>query len=152
MAPLDQNHLRSSLRELAAVFAATVSKYERFIESLESELTRLNATPAIQPIVDSRQPRVDRDLFTVVVGRRRCFLGNTVSFRLIERLLRQPNKYVSVTELEAEVWGGGVRTREAVRSAVKILRRRLREAKMHDLADAVAGRASGYYAILLEGE
>jgi DNA-binding response OmpR family regulator len=78
-----------------------------------------------------------------------CFLGNTYPFKLIACLARRPNTYVTHEVLLSEVWEG-IRCNATVRSAVKVLRKKLRQAGMAALADAIDGSTSGHYALKLK--
>jgi DNA-binding response OmpR family regulator len=74
---------------------------------------------------------------------RRCDLGPSILFKLMQRLSRYPNHYCSYGVLMAEVWNRRC-SNTTVRSAVKRLRRSLCESGMHDLADAIQGRHECY--------
>ena len=98
----------------------------------------------------TRPSIIDGATFSVRWANRTCHLGNTVSFRLLERLARRPNQFISyesLLDLE-ELWDCET-SYEAVRSAVKILRRKLNAAGMEDLADAIDGSTSHHYALML---
>ena len=90
---------------------------------------------------------IDEAVFSVILGKRRCFLGNTLPFRFFVRLHRQPNLYVSYEQLLVDVWEDQFRTREAIRSVAKDLRSRLRRDQMNELADAIDGSVAGHYAL-----
>lgn len=92
---------------------------------------------------------IDEDTFSVRWADRTCCLGNTVSFRLLARLARRPNQFVAYEVLFKDVWDDGYTSPEAVRSAVKVLRRKLAAAGMQDLADAIDGSTSRHYALKL---
>lgn len=93
-------------------------------------------------------PLIDRDALTVAWNGRSCYLGYTTAFRLLERLVRRPNRYVSHAQLLDDVWGG-YRSKSAIRSAVCDLRERLSAAGMHDLAGLIDGSNPGHYALML---
>jgi DNA-binding response OmpR family regulator len=73
-----------------------------------------------------------------------CRLGPTTPFRLVQRLARRPNLYVTYQQLIDDVWDGQPRSETAIRSAVRELRRSLRDAGMHAVADAIHGQARCY--------
>ena len=85
---------------------------------------------------------------TVTWHGKACPLRQTTLFRLFARLLRRPNAYVSYEELLADVWGG-VKADGTIRSAVRHLKRRLADAGMRELADAIEGR-NQHYVLLLD--
>jgi len=98
----------------------------------------------------TRPSIIDGATFSVRWANRTCHLGNTVSFRLLERLARRPNQFISYEALldSEELWDRHT-SHEAVRSAVKILRRKLNAAGMEDLADAIDGSNPHHYAFTL---
>src|SRR4051812_35952524 len=57
----------------------------------------------------SERPTIDPAAMAVRWRGRTCPLGVTVLFRLIERLCRRPNFYVTREQLIADVWEGNVR-------------------------------------------
>jgi len=95
-------------------------------------------------------PLADRATFSACWGGRTCRLGNTISFKLLERLARRPNHLVSCEVLLQDVWDGR-RSPEAVRSAVKVLRQKLTSAGMDDLAAAIDGSTAHHYRLSLNG-
>jgi len=108
-----------------------------------------------QPAVPSgngsaRHPITDNLTFCVHWGNQTCHLGNTVAFRLLERLAHRPGLYLHYDSLLNELWDYHT-SPEAVRSAVKILRRKLRAAGMEDLAEAIDGSNSHHYGLKLNG-
>lgn len=112
------------------------------------ELKDLIATD--EPVQQRRQslPRLDGAIFCLLWKRRRCSLGHTTSYRLMERLLRRTNQYVSHARLCDDVWHGEERSAETIRSAVRQLRLKLVASGMHDLAKAI--RAEGrHYGLIL---
>ena len=93
-------------------------------------------------------PHIDADRLSVVWKQRCCLLGNTTSFRLMSRLLRRVNRYVSYERLREDVWYGETRSADTVRSAVRQLKLKLRAAGMRDLASAIKGQGQHYGLIL----
>ena len=91
------------------------------------------------------QPIVDMAAMTVTWAGRSHRLSNTLLLRLIERLSRRPNHFVSYERLLRDAWEGNERTDEAIRNAVHRLKARLRQAGMADLACALrtSGRQCG---------
>jgi DNA-binding response OmpR family regulator len=146
--------VRRSLRALAESYAATMRLMEQTYALLSDELALdpldylARHTAAGQPTAGP-EPVVDEALLTVSFRGRACFLGNTLPFRLLVRLARRPNCYVTHDDLLADVWDGGLRSEGAVRSVVKVLRQKLRGAGLGDLADAIDGSSPGRYALRL---
>ncbi|MBS0207966.1 MAG: winged helix-turn-helix domain-containing protein [Planctomycetes bacterium] len=154
MNPAKRDRIRNALRSLAESHAATIKLMEEMSALISEELaldpfTFWKSRP-MQP--DSANPndglQIDREHFTISFDGRTCFFGNSLGFRLLERLARRPNVYLSYEELLAAVWDG-VRTDSAVRAGVKRLRDKLRRLEMAKLADAVDGSVSGRYALRL---
>ncbi len=96
------------------------------------------------------RPLVDSSTFSVHWEGKTCSLRRTILFRLAERLARQPNQYISADQLLHDVWDGGVKSPDTIRSAVRHLRDRLSCAGMDDLAAAIQG-TGGRYGLILDG-
>jgi DNA-binding response OmpR family regulator len=112
-------------------------------------------TRASQPIPpprngSARSQITDRANFSVRWGNRTCRLGNTLAFKLLDRLAQRPGLYLHYDKLLSEFWDCHT-SPEAVRSTVKILRRKLRAAGMGDLAKAIDGSNSHHYGLKLTG-
>lgn len=97
----------------------------------------------------ARTPITDRTTFSVRWDGKTCYLGNTLPFRLLERLARRPNQHVSYEQLCEDVWEA-TRSKEAVRSAVKALRQKLAAADMDELKAAISGSTRGHYCLMLD--
>ncbi len=93
-------------------------------------------------------PIADRDTLSIRWRGKTCCLGNTLAFWFFERLARRPGQLVSNQQLLDEVWDG-IRSKEAIRSVVKVLRQKLREAGMEELAIAVDGSNRDHYGLKL---
>src|SRR5262249_14229604 len=102
--------------------------------------------PSPNTAASQQSPLVDFSRFSVTFQGKTCLLGNTLPFRFLARLARRPNCYVSYEELLADVWQG-TRSESSIRSVVKVLRRRLRQDGLADLAEAIDGTAAGHYAL-----
>jgi len=81
--------------------------------------------------------------FSVEWRDRHCELGPSILFKLIQRLSRRPGRYFTHDILMEDVWERHC-SNTAVRSAVKRLRRALRDAGMPELATAIRGRRECY--------
>jgi hypothetical protein len=88
---------------------------------------------------------VDRDRFEVRHRGKPCQLGNTIEFRVIERLARGRGTYISVDTLMDEVWDGETRTRGTVQKTISNLRRKLRDAGVDQVE--LDGSQRGHYAL-----
>ena len=146
--------IRHTLRCLAESQSATIDLMDQTLVLLSEELAldpftfwKSRPSPRESGTASDRL-NIDRELLTVTYSSRSCFLGNTLSFRLIARLARRPNAYFTYEELLSDVWCG-LRTDSAVRAAVKRLRGRLRRLGMMELADALDGSVPGRYALKL---
>jgi len=97
-----------------------------------------------------QRPLVDKSTFSVCWAGKTCPLRRTILFRLAERLARQPNQYIAADQLLLDVWDGGVKSPDTIRSAIRHLRDRLSCAGMDDLAAAIQG-TGGRYGLILDG-
>ena len=145
-----REHIRRSLSSLADSYAATMAVMEQTLTLLCEELAlgplAQFPTPAAPPGKDAGLV-IDAALLTVRFRGKACFLGNTLPFRFLAGLARRPDRYFTYEELLADVWEGCCRSDASVRSVVKVLRRKLREAGMGELADAIDGTVAGRYAL-----
>ena len=149
-----EQQLRDSLKRLSAIHSAEMARLEESISTIQAELNLLACpSQALPGLPEQRSgvplPIIDRDAMTVVYGGNRCFLGNTLMLKFLERLARRPNNYISYQILLADVWNG-IREPASVRSVVKELRSKLRAAGMSRLADAIDGRVAGHYGLMLD--
>ena len=152
MTTTTREQIRRTLYNLATAHATTIELMEHTLELLGEELA-LDAKTFWQARItlmgsdrSTNGPVVDSGSLEVVYHGKRCFLGNTILYRLIERLSRKPNKYFTYDELLQCVWGG-IRSDSTVRTAVKRLRATLRQAGMGELADSIDGSSPGRYSL-----
>ena len=148
-----EQQIRANVKRLAAIHAATISVLEESVTILEAELQVLSLSPQKPDLqnekdIDPDQPLIDRSVMCVVYRGKRCFLGNTLMLKFMERLVCRANQYVSYNQLLSEVWNA-VREPSSVRSVVKVLRAKLRAAGMAGLSNAIDGRVSGHYGLIL---
>ena len=155
MDPHRRLQIQRKLQRILAAHVAAMKALEETSAMLNAEFDLSMASsyqrPSSSPKKSTDRPFVNRSLLLVTHRGKSCFLGNTLPLRLIERLLRAPNQYVSHEQLWEEVWDA-VRSRSALRSVVKVLRAKLRNAGMAGLADAIDGHVAGHYALLLSGD
>lgn len=116
---------------------------------LEESGSRTSRTKPVRGEPRTR-PLVDASTLSLFWAGKVCLLRQKTLLRLAERLARRPNQYVSAGELLEDVWEGGVKAPETIRSAVRNLRRRLSDAGMSDLAAAIRA-AGGRYGLILDG-
>ena len=158
-AKVQKSQIADSLRNLVTAYSEALAHLEDAlavlckdlelgeIEIFHNRLLTLQA-PTHDP-EDAARPIADRSLLSVRWRGKSCFLGNTLPFRFFERLARRPNQYYSYEQLLDEVWEG-TRTFSAIRSVVKVLRRKLVAAGMDDLANAIDGSVSRHYGLMLD--
>jgi DNA-binding response OmpR family regulator len=146
--------IRDSLCRLAEAHAAALQVMERTYTLLCEELA-LDPLDYFEPRraeslppASTAGPVIDRSRFSVSFRGHTCRLGNTLSFRFFARLVARPNCYVSHQELFEDVWDGP-RSADAVRSVVKTLRQKLRDAGLGELATAIDGAVPGHYTLRL---
>ena len=99
----------------------------------------------------SSRPSCDPASLTITWRERRCQFVNELRFRLFERLARRPNVYVTNYQLQQDVWQGHLRSRDTIRSTVRLLRRDLCLAGMPELAAAIRGKQQRY-GLILDGQ
>jgi hypothetical protein len=130
------------------------------LDEVRAELAELSAELSLPTIVHRlpsadqklvRRPMVDESTCVVSWNGRRCFLGHTMLLRLMCRLCRRPNQYVSHQQLLDDVWGDE-RTVDTIRSVVRQLRAKLRTAGMGEVARAIRADQSHYGLMLDELE
>jgi DNA-binding response OmpR family regulator len=150
-----REQIRQSLRSLAESYAGTMELMEQTVTLLCEELSLDSWSYFKARAVTRNDPGrpcalvIDPSLFTVTFQGKTCFLGNTLPFRLLTRLAKRPNAYVSHSELLTDVWDA-VRSEGAIRAIVKVLRQRLNQAQLGPLADAIDGTVRGHYALKLD--
>lgn len=154
MNPDKRERIRQTLKSLAEAQAATISLMEEALSLMTEELAldpitfwKSRGSPFVFPS-PKKTALFDTEMLTITFQGKSCFLGNTLPFRFFVRLARRPNTYVTYEDLLSDVWDG-VRTDEAIRSVVKTLRSKLREAEMSYLADAIDGSVPGHYGLKL---
>ncbi|QDV25891.1 winged helix-turn-helix domain-containing protein [Aureliella helgolandensis] len=103
--------------------------------------------PPNQETTDTRlssEPRIDQQMLCVYHDGKCCFLGNTLPFKILARLMRTPGIYVPHNVLLKELWEG-VRSDSAIRSVIKTLRIKLRKAGLNAVADRIDGSVRCHY-------
>jgi 7-cyano-7-deazaguanine synthase in queuosine biosynthesis len=76
-----------------------------------------------------------------------CFLGNTMEYRLLERLSRSLGIFVTYADLREEVWDNDHTEDNTIQRTVSNLRRKLRESGMGEIS--IDGRQQGHYRLLI---
>ena len=137
--------------QLAEEIIAIVSETPGLIPSSSLSATSLARVGSIAETDVRRRPIIDGATFCVHWDGRTCRLGNTLAFRLLERLARRPNQLVHCDVLLHELWDRYT-SRDAVRSTVKVLRRKLITAGMESLALAIDGSTTRHYGLMLAGQ
>jgi DNA-binding response OmpR family regulator len=149
--------IRSLVRSLAQSCALVVQKVADLAEHVEPSdagrrgrdlLENLLGSRTVDPDAMFAQLIVDAAAKTVTYRGGTCCLGNTLVFRMIERLARRPNEFVSFDRLIRDVWDGHPKSDEAIRSVVKELRDRLRKNGMRRLASSIRGQKKSYALML----
>ncbi|HEY3325102.1 MAG TPA: winged helix-turn-helix domain-containing protein [Planctomycetota bacterium] len=91
-----------------------------------------------------QRPLIDESTLSVIWRGRTLHLGQTLKFRLLERLARRPNQYVTHLDLLQDVWHDEYTETATIRSMVRELRRKLCGGGMTDLAAAIRGHQERY--------
>ncbi len=95
-------------------------------------------------IQNKQRPLLDESTLSVIWNDKILHLGHTLAFRLLARLARRPNQYVTHLDLMRDVWDDDDLATATIRSLVRELRRKLRSGGMSDLADAIYGHNGRY--------
>lgn len=156
--PEKKRLIQETLRCLATSNSAAVARIEETIAVLTNalELDGLDVDRTVRSTANQQStgmpksdlPAADQTTFTVIWRGRSCFLGNTLLFRLVERLVRSPNRYVSHVDLLDDVWDGQ-REGSTIRGVAKRLRDQLAKDGMEDLAQSIDGSITGHYGLML---
>jgi DNA-binding response OmpR family regulator len=94
--------------------------------------------------VVNRRPLMSESTLSVLWNGKSLFLGHTLHFRLLERLSRRPNQYITHLDLLRDVWDDELLATATIRSGVRHLRQRLRAGGMGDLAKYIRGHNGRY--------
>lgn len=149
-----REQIRITLRRLAESQAVMVEFLQQALKLVEEEflldpVTYFRRTTSGTAASGTAGPlQIEPTLLSVSYRGKTCFLGNNYPFHLLHHLAQKQNTYVSREELFDVVWEGE-RSEEALRSTVKVLRKRLREAGLAELANAIDGSAKGHYVLKL---
>lgn len=92
----------------------------------------------------SQRPILDQSTLCVTWKDKSVHLGYTRVFRLLDRLSRCPNQYVTHLELLQDVWDDENLSDATIRSVVRHLRSRLRSEGMEELAARIRGHNGRY--------
>jgi len=86
---------------------------------------------------------IDAAAFTVKWRDQSCHLGPTILFKLVQRLARRPERYLTYDTLMEDVWDRRC-SDTAIRSAIKRLRWALHDAGMLEVAAAIRAQGRCY--------
>lgn len=140
--------------ELATLHAAAAAAAEQawsvLAEHDEIDLRPMLCDRCQYRRLSNGRPRVDAVAFSVEWRGQCCDLGPSILFKLIQRLLRRPDRYYPYDILMDDVWQRRC-SHTTVRSTVTRLRHALCDAGMPDLADAIKGRGQ-CYGVFLDGD
>lgn len=98
----------------------------------------------VPPGSNGQRPILNESTMCVMWNNKTVHLGHTVVFRLLARLARRPNQYVTHLDLLEDVWDGEDRETTTIRSTVRHLQRKLRAGGMPELAAAIRGHNGRY--------
>ncbi|MBN9519273.1 winged helix-turn-helix transcriptional regulator [bacterium] len=131
----------------AAICAREIQAVAR-TEIAEAELGHRPDGFVPRPLGPVERPLLDESTLSVIWKGKSLHLGNTLAFRLLERLARCPNQYVTHLDLLRDVWEDELLATATIRSLVRQLRCKLRGAGWVDLATAIRGH-NGHYVLSL---
>jgi hypothetical protein len=145
---------RRTLQNLAESHAETLELLEQTFDLIGQELgidavTFLKArTGPPESAPSSRLLLLEPKRLQITYHGKACELSDT-PFRLLQRLARRPNTYVTYEDLFNDVWKEQ-RSDDAIRSAIKRLRQSLRKHGLDDVAKAIDGSRPGRYRLNVE--
>lgn len=114
-----------------------------------SQIANVLGSHTADPAALFHRPIVDLSAMTVTWAGRSCTLRSTRHLRLMDRLARRPGHYIPVDRLIRDVWDGKPLTDDTVRSTIRSLKVRLRQARMSRLARCIKC-AEGRYGLALD--
>lgn len=91
---------------------------------------------------------VDRDTFSVIHGKTKCFLGNSKPFQLIERLSRSPGVYISTETLRNDLWREYDVEKTTIQQTVSRLRKKLQAAELTGVV--IDGTQANHYCLKIQ--
>jgi hypothetical protein len=115
-------------------------------EGYETTMCRASGTSA----ASRRLLVLDTESFEASLGEKSCFLGNTIEFRLLDRLNRRPGRYVSIGTLRQDVWDDPETEKYTIQRTISNLRRRLRDSSLDNLI-VIDGEQKDHYRLVLPG-
>ncbi|MSR55693.1 MAG: hypothetical protein EXS09_20790 [Gemmataceae bacterium] len=117
-------------------------------EIADAELGHSRNGMVPRPSDSMERPLLDESTLSVIWKGKTLRLGNTLTFRLLERLARCPNQYVTHLDLLRDVWEDELLSIASIRSLVRELRRKLSNGGLTELAAAIRG-LNGHYVLSL---
>ena len=144
---MDAHERERRLAELVSDVDILQAELAGCLRSILSLLAENPLGPASPPR-RSDFPVIDDNTFAVHWRGRSCQLGCTLAYKVLRRLARRPNFYVSCDQLRDDVWRQSDCSDSTIRSEVRHLRGRLRAAHMEELADAIRSRKRHYVLLL----
>jgi hypothetical protein len=145
--------LASQLAEALMTAAICAQEIQALVRTdcdgdVHTELGRCGSGMAPSLAHHKQRPLVDESTLSVIWKSKTLHLGHTLAFRLLARLARRPNQYVTHLELLRDVWDDDDLATATIRSMVRELRRKLCSGGMTDLATAIRGHNGRYILIL----
>jgi hypothetical protein len=156
MTTLQIQQLAKLAKRLAEILTTAAICAEEIRIEIDAEFDSINsgavpdsdtATLLKAPPINQR-PILDQSTLCVMWKGKSLHLGHTRAFGLLDRLSRCPNQYVTHLDLLHDVWDDDSLADATIRSVVRHLRRRLREAGMEGLAAAIRGHSGRYILVL----
>jgi len=142
------------LQHLVSICVDTLSALHETVATLQAELERFSVGAANKDgdVGSDRTPEapvIDHGTMCVCYHGKHCFLGDTLMLRFLEQLAARPDYYFTHRELLSSVWSGTLVEPCSIRSVVRDLRARLRNAGLHDLAESINSQVRGHYGLFL---
>ncbi len=140
------------IQRVKAILEASVAEQLSILNGLQpapqsaASIANFFGTPA-DPHTQFHRPIVDTVAMTVTWRGGRCPLGYTRLLDLIERLARNPGRWISYERLLREVWGDDMLEDGTIKVAVTRLKAKLTKYGMAELAKSIhtSGYRCGYF-------
>ena len=140
--------LASQLSEALMTAAICAQEIHAVVRTLIDSETHIElgrgANGSAHFVHDKQRPLLDESTLSVIWNDKKLHLGHTLAYRLLARLARRPNQYVTHLDLIRDVWDDDDLATATIRSLVRELRRKLRSGGMTDLAAAIRGHNGRY--------
>jgi hypothetical protein len=129
------------------LLAVVMGHLDAWQQAAHDDFPAAESTIPISSDLPSGNLVIDRNTFTTTYKGKSRELGNTVAFRLLERLAQSPGIYIPINTLIHDVWNGKPVSDEAVQRQASTLGTALKNAGIEGLV--IDGSQPGHYRLIL---